>query len=63
MAQQFAEFEEIGDAPGFFQGLVEFLAFAEDVDVFPEFLADGGDLLQGFREAARRCGPCRICPT
>ena len=46
-AHQLAELQEVGNASGIFQRLVEFFAAAEHVDVLPEFFAQ-------FRNARER---------
>ena len=50
-AQQLAELEEVGDPAGLLERLVDLVAVAEDVDVLPELLAQGGDLLEGRLQA------------
>ena len=47
-AHQFGEFEEVGDAAGLFEGLVELFVGAEDADVFPELFAQRGDLARAL---------------
>jgi len=47
-AKDLGEFEEIGDAAGVFQVLVQLLVAAGDFDVFPKLLAQEGDLPQGL---------------
>ncbi len=49
-AHEFAEFEEVGDAVGAFEGLVEAVAIAGHMEVAPEFGADFGDFLKGLGE-------------
>jgi len=40
-AEEFTEFEEVGDAAGEFELLIELGAAAGDADILPEFLAEG----------------------
>ena len=62
-ADQLAELEEVGHPAGLLERLVDLAVLAEDADVLPELLAEGGDLLQGGLEALPRSGPSRSSPT
>ena len=48
---QLAELEEVGDAAGLLERLVERLVLAEHAHVLPELLADRRDLRQRLAEA------------
>jgi len=50
-SDEFAELEEICYAVGFIQFGVEFVDFAGDEDVFPEFFTEGADVFYGLEEA------------
>ena len=54
---------KVGHAAGVFEVLVQLVARAGHLDVFPEFLAQFRDALERFFQARPRCGPCRIFPT
>ena len=61
-AHKFAEFEEVGHASGFFEGLVEGLAFAQHADGFPEFLPELGNALDGILQAGAVAGHAAFVP-
>ncbi len=50
-SDEFAEFEEVGYSVGFIQFGIEFVDFAGDEDVFPEFFAEGADVFGCLEEA------------
>src|SRR5580698_3618942 len=47
-AHQLAELEEVGDAAGFFEALIQIVAAARNGDILPVFLAQGANLADGF---------------
>ena len=53
LAHQLAELEEVGDAAGLLERLVERVALAEDGDVAPELLAQLRDLRERVARATR----------
>ena len=61
-AEEFTELEEIGDATGFFEGGIEGSGVPWDADIFPEFLAEGGDLGEGALEGAFAAGHSAVVP-
>ncbi len=62
-AHQFAEFEEIRDAPGIFERLIHAIACRRARYVLPELLAQFRNAADAPSSSPRRCGPCRSCPT
>src|ERR1035441_9870237 len=50
-AHQLGELEEIGDASGALQRLIEVCAVARDAHVVPKFFAEFGDFAERFAEA------------
>ena len=62
-AQQLAELEEVRDAAGLLQRLIQLLAVAGDVHVLPELLAQRRDRARARVADSSRCAPCRSCPT
>ncbi len=61
-AQEFGEFEEVSDAAGLFQGLVELLVGTEDAYIFPEFFAKCGNERESFLEAGFIASHTAIVP-
>src|SRR5688572_3120784 len=61
-AGELAELEEVGHAPGLLQRRVQLFAGAQDRDVLPELLAQGGDHLQGFGQARLAPGHPALLP-
>src|SRR6266581_6651994 len=50
-AHQLGEFEEIGNAPGAFEGLVKIFVTAQDVHILPEFFSQLRNFLQRFAQS------------
>jgi hypothetical protein len=61
-AHQLAELEEVGDAAGLLEVLVELGADAGHADLLPEALADLGDDLQRLLEAGLVAGHAAVVP-
>ena len=51
VAEDFGEFNEVGDAACFFEFDVEAICGPGDADVGPEFVADRGNLFESFLKA------------
>src|SRR5438477_4272176 len=49
-AHQLGEFEEIGNAPGAFEGLVKIFVTAQDAHILPEFFSQLRNFLQRFAQ-------------
>ena len=62
VAHDFGEFEEVRHAAGFFEFHVGILAAAGDADVFPELLADHGDLRQRLAQPFAGPGHAAVVP-
>ena len=60
--EQLAELEEVGDAAGLLERLVEALVLAEHAHVGPELLAQRGDLAERLVEALGAAGHAAVVP-
>ena len=61
-AHELGKFEEIGDAPGAFEGLVDACGIAGDIDFMPEAVAEARDFLESFLEAGAVAGHPAVIP-
>src|SRR4051812_18525039 len=61
-AEELAELEEVGDAAGLLERLVDLVAVAQDADVLPEFRAELGDLLERGLESLLVAGHAAVGP-
>lgn len=59
---EFAKLQEVGHATGFFQRLVEAVTATTDHDIFPEFLAELRDALDGFGKTVAIAGHAALVP-
>ena len=60
--KEFGEFEEVGNAPGVLELLVDFAIDAGDVDVLPELFAQGGDEFDRLFQALFTAGHAGLFP-
>ena len=60
--EQFGKFQEVGDAAGMFEVLIERLARAHDLDVIPENFAKSLNVLGGGFESTCRAGHADFFP-
>src|SRR6185295_14616827 len=61
-AHELPELQEVGDAAGDLERLVELLARARDADVLPELLAQPRELAEGVLEALLVAGHAAVVP-
>src|SRR5690348_5056545 len=59
---QFAEFQEIRDASGIFELLIQFFPASEHIDVLPELFAKFGNTFQRFFQAGFRARHAAVIP-
>ena len=62
-AHELAQLEEVGDAAGLLERLVEGVGRTEDAHVAPELVAQPADEVDGLEQALLARAPCRSTPT